>query len=91
METVRGPNPDSVQLPDDDDRDIKRLIVCADGTWQSSDQGPPGVPTNVSRLARAINCVYVKPNGHEIQQIVFYQSGLALRFCGWMKSNRTNC
>lgn len=79
METVRCPNPETVQLPDDG-RDIKRLIVCADGTWQSSDQGPPGVPTNVSRLARAINCVDVKPDGHEIQQIVFYQSGMIM-FC----------
>jgi len=36
-------------------------------------------------MARAINCVDIKPNGHEIQQIVFYQSGaIVMLFGGWM-------
>ncbi|EGX45378.1 hypothetical protein AOL_s00170g85 [Orbilia oligospora ATCC 24927] len=70
----RTPNPRSVPHPD---KTIKRLICCCDGTWKSSDQGPPSIPSNVTRFARSLDCVdrYTTP-GIEIQQIVFYQSGL---------------
>ncbi|EWC44392.1 hypothetical protein DRE_01218 [Drechslerella stenobrocha 248] len=70
----RTPNPRSVPSPD---KTIKRLICCCDGTWKSSDQGPPSIPSNVTRFARSLDCVdrYTTP-GIEIQQIVFYQSGL---------------
>ncbi|EPS36468.1 hypothetical protein H072_10011 [Dactylellina haptotyla CBS 200.50] len=70
----RTPNPHSVPTPD---KTIKRLICCCDGTWKSSDQGPPAIPSNVTRFARSLDCVdrHTTP-GIEIQQIVFYQSGL---------------
>ncbi|KAF3916479.1 hypothetical protein ABW20_dc0100493 [Dactylellina cionopaga] len=70
----RTPNPRSVPTPD---KTIKRLICCCDGTWKSSDQGPPSIPSNVTRFARSLDCVdrHTTP-GIEIQQIVFYQSGL---------------
>ena len=32
----------------------KRLIICCDGTWQSSVSGKRNIPSNVTRLARAI-------------------------------------
>ncbi|KAF3924527.1 hypothetical protein ABW21_db0203540 [Orbilia brochopaga] len=70
----RTPNPRSVPTPD---KTIKRLVCCCDGTWKSSDQGPPSIPSNVTRFARSLDCVdrHTTP-GIEIQQIVFYQSGL---------------
>ncbi|KAK6532085.1 hypothetical protein TWF694_003247 [Orbilia ellipsospora] len=70
----RTPNPHSVPTPD---QTIKRLICCCDGTWKSSDQGPPSIPSNVTRFARSLDCVdrHSIP-GIEVQQIVFYQSGL---------------
>lgn len=47
----------------------KRLIVCADGTWQKL-QSP--YPTNVVKIAQAI-----KPSGRDgIPQIVFYCEGV---------------
>ena len=58
---------------------FKRLIVCCDGTWQSSDK--PGVKenveSNVTRLCRALKDErYVDSENQEIQQVVYYQSGV---------------
>ncbi|EIN12506.1 hypothetical protein PUNSTDRAFT_42103 [Punctularia strigosozonata HHB-11173 SS5] len=55
--------------------DYKRLIICCDGTWQSSDGATQYSASNVTRLARAIAHSDVL-NGAEIQQIVYYQSGV---------------
>lgn len=54
---------------------FKRLIVCCDGTWLDSNSGAekkPDPPSNVTRLARAINS-YSRDG---ISQIVFYQNGV---------------
>lgn len=56
----------------------KRLILCEDGTWQSSDgniaQGGNAPPSNVVRLARAI-----KPMSRDgIPQIVNYHVGVGV-------------
>src|SRR5436190_22841459 len=66
------PNPEAHRKPDDS---IKRLIICCDGTWKSSDQGPPSIPSTITRFCRSLNCVSLSGN-KEIQQIVYYQSGL---------------
>jgi uncharacterized protein (DUF2235 family) len=57
----------------------KRIILCADGTWTTSDAGKKSVPSNVARIARVI-----ANNGPEdsneksplVKQIVFYSAGL---------------
>ncbi|KAH8800453.1 peptidoglycan binding domain-containing protein [Xylogone sp. PMI_703] len=54
----------------------KRIILCADGTWLSSDQGNKSVPSNVAKMARAISKTGLDANGNPVKQIVFYQSGL---------------
>jgi len=65
--------------------EMKRLVVCCDGTWNDSDNGTGY--TNVSRLAWAIQPIDTR-DGKDIPQIVFYQSGvgtqgdLASRFAG---------
>lgn len=53
---------------------MRRLILCADGTWNRPDQRNGGVeaPTNVVKLARAIAPVDSKG----ISQIVHYQPGV---------------
>lgn len=48
----------------------KSLIVCCDGTWNRPDQG--GGPTNVTKMARAINPKNVKGE----PQIVYYDEGV---------------
>lgn len=57
-------------------RPSKRLILCEDGTWQTSDgnvaQGGTAPPSNVVRLARAI-----KPMSRDgIPQVVNYHVGV---------------
>jgi uncharacterized protein (DUF2235 family) len=53
---------------------MRRLIVCADGTWNRPDQQAGGVeaPTNVVKLARAI----VPVDAAGTSQIVYYQTGV---------------
>ncbi|SMQ53762.1 unnamed protein product [Zymoseptoria tritici ST99CH_1A5] len=54
----------------------KRLIVCCDGTGNSSNQGTETNPTNVARLSRAIANVGFTHHGKPIPQIVYYQAGV---------------
>jgi uncharacterized protein (DUF2235 family) len=58
---------------------FKRLIVCCDGTWQTSDKPSKdrNVESNVTRM-----CRYLKESiphntyDNEIQQVLNYQSGV---------------
>ena len=53
----------------------KRLIVCCDGTWQSSVTGLKNIPSNVTRLARSL--AHSGRDGDKIwQQIVHYDAGI---------------
>ncbi|MCF7980353.1 MAG: DUF2235 domain-containing protein [Pseudomonadales bacterium] len=47
---------------------MKRIVICADGTWNSPEQGNA---TNVLRVARAI-----RPRADKIEQISFYDWGV---------------
>ena len=58
---------------------MKRLVVCADGTWNERDQtnkdtGRPR-PTNVTKIARAIQPRSIAG----IDQVVFYHDGIGTR------------
>lgn len=59
------------------DAEYKRLIVCCDGTWQASDKGPRTVPSNITKFARALKTADLRADGQEIQQVVYYQAGVA--------------
>ncbi|KAI9701610.1 MAG: hypothetical protein M1820_006381 [Bogoriella megaspora] len=56
----------------------KRLIVCCDGTWQASDKpsSKRNVESNVTRMCRCLKESRIDAPGHEIQQVVNYQSGV---------------
>ncbi|CAH0028536.1 unnamed protein product [Clonostachys rhizophaga] len=54
----------------------KRIILCADGTWQASDIGSKSLPSNVAKLARAISNNGLDDQGNLVKQIVSYHSGL---------------
>ncbi|KAF7534357.1 hypothetical protein G7054_g6328 [Neopestalotiopsis clavispora] len=54
----------------------KRLIICCDGTWQSSVSGIINVPSNVTRLARSFARVGRDAHGTAWQQIVHYDAGI---------------
>lgn len=49
---------------------MKRIIVCADGTW-NSDDAPAPKHTNVSKLHRA-----VAPAANGVAQVAYYQDGV---------------
>jgi uncharacterized protein (DUF2235 family) len=52
---------------------VKRLIVCADGTWNepSTKDGGKACPTNVVRLAQTI-----APSAAGVAQVVYYHDGV---------------
>ncbi|KAK9776224.1 hypothetical protein SCAR479_07130 [Seiridium cardinale] len=54
----------------------KRIIICCDGTWQSSVSSIKNVPSNVTRLARAIARTSTDSDGKVWQQIVHYDAGI---------------
>jgi uncharacterized protein (DUF2235 family) len=53
---------------------MRRLVVCADGTWNKPEEDDHGVPapTNVVKMQRAIKAV----DSQGISQIVYYHSGV---------------
>lgn len=55
---------------------MKRIVICADGTWNLRDQVDPETkkrrPTNVTKIARAIRT----RDSKGVDQIVFYHDGL---------------
>lgn len=55
----------------------KRIIICCDGTWQSSVSGLKNVPSNVTRLSRNFARAGRDKNGNIWQQLVHYDAGIA--------------
>ncbi|RDW64784.1 hypothetical protein BP6252_10435 [Coleophoma cylindrospora] len=59
----------------------KRLVILCDGTWQNAEGETPKPPTNIVRLARAIEPTAIikgedgQPD-REVDQVVYYQSGV---------------
>ncbi|KAK8039076.1 hypothetical protein PG993_007487 [Apiospora rasikravindrae] len=54
----------------------KRIVVCCDGTWQSSVSGLKNIPSNITRLSRAISRSGKGSDGKEMQQVVYYDAGI---------------
>jgi uncharacterized protein (DUF2235 family) len=62
---------------------MQRLVVCADGTWntpQQQDRGTPS-PTNVWKMAEAVRRAGVLPPG--VTQLVHYEPGVGAYPKGW--------
>ena len=57
-------------------RPKKRIIICCDGTWQSSAHGAQTIPSNVAKLSRSIASEYIDENGLMASQIVYYDAGV---------------
>jgi uncharacterized protein (DUF2235 family) len=57
----------------------KRLIICCDGTWQSSVTGLKNILSNVTRLARSIARSGRDKDNKIWQQIVYYDAGIGTR------------
>lgn len=66
----------------------KRLVICCDGTWQSSVSGLKNVPSNVTRLARSIARVGKGKQDKIWQQVVYYDAGIASGDLGGLENLR---
>jgi uncharacterized protein (DUF2235 family) len=56
----------------------RRLVICCDGTWQSSVSSKDNIPSNVARLCRLIARVGTDKDdaSKKFHQIVYYDSGI---------------
>ncbi|KAF2132662.1 hypothetical protein P153DRAFT_382281 [Dothidotthia symphoricarpi CBS 119687] len=56
----------------------RRLVVCCDGTWQSSVSGRENVPSNVTKLCRLIARIGLERDNpsKKWHQVVYYDSGI---------------
>lgn len=54
----------------------KRLVICCDGTWQSSVSGLKNIPSNVTRIARSVARSGKDEDGKTWQQVVYYDAGI---------------
>jgi hypothetical protein len=54
----------------------KRIIICCDGTWQSSAHGTHTIPSNVAKMSRSIASWYIDENELMAPQIVYYDAGV---------------
>ena len=51
---------------------MKRIVICADGTWNRPEKDPEkDFPTNVLKMSRAI-----RQGDSAVEQVVFYDWGL---------------
>ncbi|KAM0345224.1 hypothetical protein ACHAPU_006622 [Fusarium lateritium] len=66
----------------------KRIIICCDGTWQSSVSGLKNIPSNVTRLARSIARSGKDKDGKVWQQVVYYDAGIGTGDLGQAEANR---
>lgn len=54
----------------------KRIVICCDGTWQSSVTNVTNVPSNVTQIARYL-LKAGKGKGDQVwQQVVYYDAGI---------------
>lgn len=56
----------------------RRLVICCDGTWQSSVSGKENAPSNITKLCRLIARIGEKKEDPSMKyhQIVYYHSGI---------------
>ncbi|KAF3805685.1 hypothetical protein GCG54_00005047 [Colletotrichum gloeosporioides] len=66
----------------------KRIVICCDGTWQSSTTGEKNIPSNVTRLARSISRTGESPDGRIFQQLVYYSSGIGTGDLSFLEKER---
>lgn len=66
----------------------KRIVICCDGTWQSSAHGTQTIPSNVAKISRSIASWYVDENGLKAPQLIYYDAGVGTGM-GWLEAKWT--
>ncbi|MCJ1378005.1 hypothetical protein MMC17_001101 [Xylographa soralifera] len=54
----------------------KRIIICCDGTWQSSAHGTQNIPSNAAKMSHCLSNYFTDKNGELCPQIIYYDSGI---------------
>lgn len=54
----------------------KRIVICCDGTWQSSNHGLQSIPSNIAKISRSLAKYSQEKDGTIVHQIVFYDAGV---------------
>ncbi|KAF2088927.1 hypothetical protein K490DRAFT_38157 [Saccharata proteae CBS 121410] len=55
----------------------KRIIICCDGTWQTSAHGTHSIPSNIAKLSRSLSPWYFDPESSQwAPQVVYYDAGV---------------
>jgi uncharacterized protein (DUF2235 family) len=54
----------------------KRIIICCNGTWQSSTTNKENIPSNVTRLTRYLLKMGRDDQKNDWQQLVYYDAGI---------------
>lgn len=57
-------------------RPMRRLILCLDGSWQSSNHGEKNIASNIAKLSRSIASCEKTGSGEVVHQIVYYDAGV---------------
>ncbi|KAJ5537847.1 hypothetical protein N7494_007326 [Penicillium frequentans] len=57
-------------------RPMRRLILCLDGSWQSSNHGEKNIASNIAKLSRSIASCQKTGEDEVIHQIVYYDGGV---------------
>ncbi|KNG50088.1 hypothetical protein TW65_03007 [Stemphylium lycopersici] len=65
----------------------KKIILCCDGTSQSSVSGELSLPSNITRIARTI-AKAGHDGDHVWQQLVYYDAGVGTGALSWVESVR---
>ena len=67
----------------------KKIVLCCDGTWQSSVSGKHNLPSNITRIARNIAKAGRDKEDNKVwQQIVYYDSGVGSGSLSAIESKR---
>jgi len=67
----------------------KKIVLCCDGTWQSSVSGKHNLPSNITRMARTIAKAGLDKEDNRVwQQIVYYDSGVGTGSLSAFESKR---
>ncbi|KAF4910968.1 hypotheticall protein [Colletotrichum fructicola] len=66
----------------------KRIIICCDGTWQSSTTGVKNIPSNITRLYRSIARTGKDETGKVFQQIAHYSAGIGTGDLSFIEKER---
>ncbi|KAL6712012.1 hypothetical protein ACN47E_003055 [Coniothyrium glycines] len=65
-------------MADNDQPWARRIVICCDGTWQSSVSAKDNIPSNVTKLCRLIARIGIDKDDHtkKFHQLVYYDSGI---------------